>query len=431
MTGTVVRSLACVLLASTYYGCGTAPSESTATRSEPSQERSSKLEMTIQPLALSAATPSAQPQLTSSPAGVILSWLEQKESTAVLRFSERKDAGAWSAPQTIASGNDWFVSWADVPSVMRMSDGTLVAQWLKAVDLRTEAYDLRISYSRDNGRTWARPFVPHHDGTKTQHGFASLFEWPASAGGGNKLGLVWLDGRDIELNTKDPEGGSMALNFASFDSAWKQTAEAQVNPRVCECCPTSVAVSSEGVIAAFRDRSPREIRDINVSRFEKGAWTPPIPVHVDNWEIASCPVNGPAISARDRQVAVAWFTVKDDKGHAYAAFSSDAGRTWGEPVRLDDETAVGHVDVELLPDGAAMATWVEYSGQRSRFRARRVEASGARSPAIEIAGGGTGRVSGYPRAALLGNELVFAWAESSGEEETNTQVKTASAPAGR
>jgi len=35
-----------------------------------------------------------------------------------------------------------------------------------------------------------RPFLPHHDWTQTQHGFASLFELP-----GNGLGLVWLDGR--------------------------------------------------------------------------------------------------------------------------------------------------------------------------------------------------------------------------------------------
>ena len=33
------------------------------------------------------------------------------------------------------------------------------------------------------------------------------------------------------------------------------------------------------------------------------------------------------LSARGRNVVLAWFTVKDDVGHAYAAFSADAGRT--------------------------------------------------------------------------------------------------------
>jgi hypothetical protein len=60
----------------------------------------------------------------------------------------------------VASGTDWFVSWADVPSVSRLADGTLVAQWLKNVDPSIEAYDLRLSTSHDNGRTWTTPFSP-------------------------------------------------------------------------------------------------------------------------------------------------------------------------------------------------------------------------------------------------------------------------------
>ena len=374
----------------------------------------------MEPSSVSISGVTAEPQLTSSKNGVILSWLEQTGPTSTLEFTERTSSGSWSAAQKVASGTDWFVSWADVPSVMRSSDGTLVAHWFKAVDPTIEAYDIRLSYSRDNGKSWARPFAPHHDGTKSEHGFASLFERPDQG-----LGLVWLDGRDAVRHQADPENVEMGLYFASFDAAWKQDAETLANARVCECCSTSVAVTSEGVIAAFRDRSPKEIRDIAVTRLENGSWTPPLPVHVDNWEIDACPVNGPAISARGRTVASAWFTVKNDKGHAYAAFSSDAGRSWGEPIRLDDETSLGHVDIELLDDDSAAATWVEFTGQRARFRVRRVEPSGARSAPVDVAGSGAGRVSGYPHLSRIGNELIFAWTESMGEEERNQQVKTA------
>ena len=135
-------------------------------------------------------------------------------------------------------------------------------------------------------------------------------------------------------------------------------------------------VTPDGVVAAFRDRSPKEIRDIHVSRLENGKWTDAQVVHADNWEIDACPVNGPALSARGRQLAAAWFTGKDDKGQAFAAFSSDAGRTWGAPIRLDDETSLGHVDIEMLDDGSAVATWVEFADDRSQFRMRRVEPSG-------------------------------------------------------
>ena len=233
------------------------------------------------------------PQLTASNRGVLVSWLEQADPEFVLKFAERAN-GAWSAPQKIASDKNWFVSAADVPTVLRLSDGTLVANWYPAVDFRLEAYDIRLSYSKDDGKTWARPLVPHHDKTRTQHGFVSLFEMPSGG-----LGLVWLDGRN---QGKQPEDAEMAMYFASYDTAWKQTAEVSANARVCECCTTSAVVTPDGVVAAFRDRSPKEIRDIHVSRLENGKWTDAQVVHADNWEIDACPVNGPALSARGRQL---------------------------------------------------------------------------------------------------------------------------------
>ena len=374
------------------------------------------------------------PQLTRHAAGVVVSWLESGDAgRATLRYAERTAAG-WSRAQTVASGTDWFVSWADVPSVSRLADGTLVAQWLKNVDPSIEAYDLRLSISHDNGRTWTTPFSPHHDKTRTQHGFASLFAWPDPD---NSFGLVWLDGREQELNTTDPHGGAMALYYARYDRTGTQLAEAAVNARVCECCSTSVAITSEGPIAAFRDRSDTEVRDIHVSRFEKGpsaaaanTWSPPVAVHADNWKIDSCPVNGPAIAAEGTTVAVAWFAMKGEEGHAYAGFSRDGGRSFGEPIRLDDTVSVGHVGVEMLPGGAAAASWVEFTGGRARLRIRRVDASGARSAAVEIAGAGAGHVGGHPRVARNGNELVVAWTESQaeGDEGPGQQVHVATVP---
>jgi len=365
--------------------------------------------LTLEPLALPAPEGSAYPQLTSSPRGAVLSWLEQEEATTTLKFSERTSAG-WSEATTVAAGDDWFVTSADVPSVLRLSNGTLVANWYPTTDGLIEAYDTRISYSRDEGKSWAAPFSPHHDGTKTQHGFVSLLELPDGG-----LGLVWLDGRDQELNTSDPLGGSMALYFASFDRAWKQTAEQAVNARVCECCQTAAVVTTDGVLAAFRDRSPEEVRDIHVSRLQSGAWTPARALHDDKWMIDACPINGPALSARRREVAAAWFTAPNDNGRAFAAFSHDGGSTWGEPIRLDDQGSLGHVDVELLEDGSAVASWVEFANGRSQFKTRRVAPSGARSPALDLPG--AGRVSGYPRMTRWGNELVFAWSDGDGGQQ--------------
>jgi hypothetical protein len=115
----------------------------------------------------------------------------------------------------VASGDDWFINWADVPSVVRLADGTLAAHWLKEIDPKLEAYDLNLAFSKDDGRTWSAPVTPHHDGTKSQHGFATLFQAPGAG-----LGLIWLDGRAIdEASGRD----SMSIRAATFDREGKET----------------------------------------------------------------------------------------------------------------------------------------------------------------------------------------------------------------
>src|SRR5205809_894968 len=77
-----------------------------------------------------ASTNSGQPQLSATGDHVVLSWIERTGENAALRFSERTDAG-WSEARTVASASNWFVNWADVPSVVRLHNGTLAAHWLQ------------------------------------------------------------------------------------------------------------------------------------------------------------------------------------------------------------------------------------------------------------------------------------------------------------
>jgi hypothetical protein len=360
---------------------------------------------------------SAQPQLSVSKRGVLLSWIERSSTGATLKFTE-KAGGAWGDVRTVASGTNWFVNWADVPSVIRLPDGTLAAHWLQKSRAGTYAYDLRLSYSNDDGRSWSPSFTPHHDGTQTEHGFATLFAMPEG------LGLVWLDGRNMKAGQHSGGGhGSddMTLRFASYGKDWKQTAETALDLRVCECCPTAVAVTPEGPVVAYRDRSPDETRDIHVTRLEKGVWSKAQPLHADGWRVPACPVNGAALSARGRDVAAAWFNARDDQPKSFAAFSSDGGRAFGLPIRLDDESSLGRVDIELLPDGSAAAAYVEFADRKAQFRVRRILPDGSKSGAVTISGMAGNRTSGYPRMALHGGELVFAWTA----RDPGSQVQTA------
>ena len=170
-------------------------------------------------------------------------------------------------------------------------------------------------------------------------------------------------------------------------------------------------MTSDGPIVAFRNRTEDEIRDIYVSRLEAGRWTEPKAVHDDGWRINACPVNGPMLSARGRDVAIAWFTMKENQGQVYVALSKDAGRTFGAPIRVDDGGSLGRVDVELLPDGSVLPSWIEFANQKAELRVRRIDASGMRSGAVTVTALNSTRSSGYPRMARAGDELVFAWTE--------------------
>jgi hypothetical protein len=382
----------------------------------------------VEPLPSPTGAGSAQPQLSVSSRGVLLSWIESKGSDATLKFAERTGDG-WSAAKTIASGSDWFVNWADVPSVVRLSDGTLVAHWLQRSGPGTYAYDVRLSYSRDEGAAWAPSFTPHHDGTKTEHGFASLFELPGPAGG---LGVVWLDGRQMTSGQGGTghDSGDMSLRYASYSRDWKQTADTALDVRVCECCPTAAAMTPAGPLVAYRDRAEGEVRDILFTRLVRSRWTEPVPVFRDGWQFPACPVNGPSVGALGRSVALAWYQAKDNAPKAFVALSRDAGRTFSAPVRLDEGASLGRVDVEALADGSAAAAYIEVIGSRAEFRVKRVASGGAVSAPVTIAPLASNRSSGYPRMALSNGEFVFAWVDRDASGSAIVRTAAARLPPG-
>ena len=375
--------------------------------------------LAVTALATPAGASSSEPNFTVQDNRVILSWLEGNEEHATLKFAERTATG-WTPAQTVHGGDTMYVNAADIPSVRILGNDSLAAYWPEQNGPDPEASTLRLALSSNQGKTWSAPVSPYKDASKTEHGFVSLFQTP---GAGTGLSVVWLDGRAQATN----EDGDMALRSATFDAAGKQLRETVVDPRVCECCSTSSATTPEGVIVAYRDRSPGEIRDIYVTTFNGTAWSAPVRVHADNWKIDGCPVNGPSISARGREVAVAWFTARNDQGQAYVAFSHDAGHTFGQAVRVDDAKTLGHVSVQLLPDNSAAVSWMEMTNSMAELHTRRVTPAGVRSPAVNVA------PKGYPDSRspkMIGNdkELLFAWTESDDKGVDKVQVARAVLP---
>ena len=201
---------------------------------------------------------SGQANLTADRRGrVYLSWIDRTpDNLFTLRFSVREGAG-WSPPRTVAEGRNWFVNWADFPSLAALPDGSLAAHWLVKSGAGTYAYDVHLARSFDGGKTWTKPAVPHRDATETEHGFVSMF--PAR---GKLLGAAWLDGREMKAGTSgDGHGhGDMTLRFAALDAGGRPADEALLDSRVCECCQTSAAATRDGAVLVYRDRSAEIVR---------------------------------------------------------------------------------------------------------------------------------------------------------------------------
>ncbi len=354
---------------------------------------------------------SREPELNATHDGrIILSWVEKIDEKRYALRAAIRDRKGWSDGITVARGDNWFINWADFPSAIALRDGSLAAHWLMKSGKGTYAYDVNISRSSDGGKTWTQPIVPHRDKTQTEHGFVSLIALPDG-----RLGVVWLDGRNMkdmkESDEHTPAPQSMTLRYTAIDRAGNLSDEAELDDRVCECCQTSAAVTSQGPVAVYRDRSPSEVRDIYIVRQVAGAWSTPQPVYADNWQINGCPVNGPSVAADGRRVVVAWFSSVGDTPRVKIAFSEDAGASFGKPIQVDDGVNAGRVDTLLLPDGSALVCWLSGDTQGGAIKVRRVQADGTLDPSSVIARTDISRSSGFPRMVKFGDEVQFAWTE--------------------
>lgn len=346
-----------------------------------------------------------------------LVWIEPVAAGGhALKFS-RLEGSTWQGATEIARGSDWFVNWADHPSLTAGANGRLFVHWLVNTGKKAGSYGyaIRVATSVDRGRTWTAAF---EEGTRNVHDYSGFLSFLPTPRGVDAVYLTPLAPDD---------GASVAhdhiktVGVASFGLDGALLSRQIVDGDACSCCGTDMAETSAGPVAVYRDHDAGEIRDVSIVRRVDGTWTSPAPVHRDGWMIAGCPTNGPAVAAAGSLLAVSWFTAAGGQAQVKIAFSTDAGATFAAPMRVDGGTPTGWADVLLLDDGRALVSWLERTGEGAgEIRMRVVTREGAASAPITVASASSGRATGIPMMARAGNDVIVAWRQG--------QVRTARVP---
>jgi hypothetical protein len=364
-------------------------------------------EMAFQRIDSPTGSPASEPYLFTDPSDqVFLSWIERADTLAVLKLAQLKEE-AWTEPVTIASGTNWFVNWADYPMAVSNGKGKFLAHFLNRSGEGSFEYDVNITASQD-GTTWSSPFILHDDGAKAEHGFVSLTPY------GDDVLVSWLDGRntvndDPSAHHDHGHHGEMTVRSAVVSYTGQKLQEWELDSRACDCCQTTAAITTNGPVVIYRDRSDAEVRDISIVRLVDNKWTKPKPVYCDNWEINGCPVNGPRCEAIDNTLAIAWFTMAGDQAQVNVIFSVDGGETFGAPITVSSNSAIGRVDVVLLDETTALVSWME----EAQIKLRKVYSNGKTGPVTTIAKSSESRSSGFPQITKAGNTILIAWTDSS------------------
>jgi len=356
---------------------------------------------------------------------IYMSWIEYLGgSDMALKYSQFENI-SWKAPKTIASGDNWFVNWADFPSFVGYQDGkSMAAHWLQKSASGTYDYDVRISQSNDNGQSWSESFIIHNDGISAEHGFVSMV--PLAT---NRVFATWLDGRytkdGVESTNDHEHNGAMTLRSAEFDIDGNIYKESQLDDKVCECCQTSAAMSQDGLLVVYRNRSNDEIRDIYIAKQIDDHWQEPRPVYSDNWKINGCPVNGPVVKTYENMVGVAWFTMAEAIPKVNLAFSRDNGLNFELPIRIDDGNPIGRVYLVHLENNEWLVSWLEQNEESADIRAARVNMENGITHKMTVKSTGSSRQSGFPRMTkVAGSQILFSWTSVDSTQSVKSGILT-------
>lgn len=378
----------------------------------------------------------ATPSMAARGAWVAVTWGATRPSGGADVFAAvSRDSGqTFTVPVRVNAVEGEARLGGELPPRVALAGGAspeIVVAW----GAKAKTTEIRVSRSRDGGRTF-RSSTMQAPGAAGDRGWHAL-----TLDDTGRAHVIWLDHRGLATRPAATEhdhhmGGADMSQLSGLYYARSATpagasgpmspviAERELTKGVCYCCKTALATGANGTLyAAWRHVYPGNIRDIafTMSRDSGGTFTPPSRVSRDEWAIAGCPDDGPAIVVGADGVAhIVWPTVIGGAEPTGAVFYSSTrdGVTFSPRQRVPTlgSPKPMHPQIVLTSAGQPVIAWDEIVNgvRRAATVSARVTSAGA--IAFDVPQMlSNDRPSAYPILAIADAGPIAAWTRGPAE----------------
>jgi len=294
---------------------------------------------------------------------ISLAWMEEdKDIRTVLYARTETSKESIGAPVKVNQPTELPYMRQEAPALTVVRDEVFLTWALTHPKLTPDkpfSNELRLSRSRDGGKTFLPSILVNDDEQVIGHSFDSIHVAPDGV-----LHMAWIDGREGKkepgtfVTRSTDRGRTVAKNF-------------KVDEDTCVCCRTSLTTGPDRTLyLAWRKVLPGEVRETVVARSTDGGSTFSSPVIVghDKWVFPGCP-HRPASIGTDRfgRLYVVWYTEGvDETPTVFLAFSDDRGATFSlkQKLNVSKGTFPDHPQMAVDPEGRIVITWEEQSPVR-------------------------------------------------------------------
>jgi hypothetical protein len=235
------------------------------------------------------------------------------------------------------------------PKIAIGGKGEIYVTWVQNLPARFSGY-IWFARSIDNGKSFEKPYIVHHDRAEISHAFEEL---QVAADG--RITVVWLDARDSEAAKRagKKRDGSSIYYAVSTDQGKTFQPEQKLADSSCECCRIVTTNKPDGtVVVMWRHVFEGSERDHMIAEIPATNKTPESHrATFGHWVIDGCPHHGAALASGGNGkdwwgYHMAYFDGNDKKPGLY--YSRMDGVAWASsPAKKfgDNAKQAGHPDI--------------------------------------------------------------------------------------